>query len=206
MIRLFVIEDHTTLVVSGLEAIFLKASKNIVISGSAPSVAEALRIADPRTFDIFILDLFIPGSKPEENIRQVKKYYPGKSVVIFTQEQSQVWMSQMMKEGAMAYITKDAGPEEIILAIERVFSGQSYFSTKTVLSPASVRVPVGSIILTPVQKKVLRLVSHGYDHGEIAIRTSLSRSSIEKYLKKLRHESGLQKNIELIAYFKDQIL
>ena len=61
MIRLFVIEDHATVIVSSFRFLFRPQRDGIHVAGFATTVDEAIANADPESFDLFILDLYIPG-------------------------------------------------------------------------------------------------------------------------------------------------
>jgi len=111
MIRLFIIEDHPV-IVSGLTSLFRKEEEGISISQSAINVAEALTHANPETFDLFLLDLWIPDSNPVDNVKQLRRHFPDKPIVIYTSEETAVWHRKMLHTGVKAYIIKtaDHGP------------------------------------------------------------------------------------------------
>ena len=83
MIRLFSIEDHW-LVTDGLRTKFRKSRDEIVITCSAETIEDAIEGKHDDAFDIILLDLFLPGTEPLENIRKLKERYPGKPIVILT--------------------------------------------------------------------------------------------------------------------------
>ena len=94
MIRLFTIEDHPV-IITGLRNTFRPSRDGIEITGSASNVDEAILHANPATFDIFLLDLWIPGYQPLQNIRQLKEHFAEKPVVMFTSEDSSIWQRKM---------------------------------------------------------------------------------------------------------------
>src|ERR1035438_8155590 len=96
MIRLFSIDDHPV-ISEGLHYRIEPARDGISLVGSAANVIEAILKANPEDFDIFILDLYIPGSEPHENVRLLKKTFPNKKIIIFTCESSSMWVRSMMK-------------------------------------------------------------------------------------------------------------
>jgi len=127
MIRLFTIEDHPV-IITGLRNTFRPSRDQIEIIGSANSVDEAVTKADPDTFDIFLLDLWIPGYHPLQNVKKLKENFPGKPVVMFTSEDSTVWQRKMFEAGAMAYLLKNAEKIEIKATLEKVSHGMTVFS------------------------------------------------------------------------------
>lgn len=201
MIRLFVIEDHTTVIVSSLKYMFRPVRDGISVSGSASSPDEAIGAVDPDTFDLIILDLYIPGFKPIDNIRRIREHFPGKPIVIYTSEKSESWKKRMMDEGAITYITKDAKRDELLLALRKAAKGEYLFYGKSgsaeKLSEQEDQISKVSNLL-PLQNEIIQLLSEGLTHKEISKKTAISRSMIEKILKEVRDNFGVGSNMELI--------
>jgi len=74
MIRLFVIENHETIIVSSLRQLFRPQRDNIEVIGSAINVSGALQSSDIASCDVIILDLWIPNEKPLTNVKIKIKY------------------------------------------------------------------------------------------------------------------------------------
>lgn len=203
MIRLFVIEDHLAMVLSSLRFMFRPKRDGIEIAGFARTPEEAIHSYDTGSFDIFILDLFLPGLQPVDNIRMLKQYFPDKPVIILTGEKSSAWCNKMRQEGAAAYISKDSSRELIGLAINKVASGEHFFvEDPSALAENTSKEP-RAYELTPVESKIAKLLSQGLMHKEIASQMGISRSMIEKILKRLRIRYQVNNNLELIRIFTE---
>jgi DNA-binding NarL/FixJ family response regulator len=201
MIRLFVIEDHLTVIISSLRFLFRPQRDGIQVTGFASTLTETIKKANPGEFDLFILDLYIPGHLPIENIRTLKKHFPEKPIVIYTYEKSSSWKSKMMQEGAMSYITKDSSREELKIALQKAIKGE-IFNPLNTLSPelpdTEDKMFQEPMKLSDVQLDIVKLLSEGLMHEEISSRTGYSRSLIEKILKNMRTSFKVRNNIELI--------
>ena len=201
MIRLYIIEDHLTFIVSSFRFLFRPQRDGIAVAGSSTGVDEVIRDADPDSFDIFILDLHIPDHRPLDNIRKLKARFPGKPIVIFTQDKSSSWKAKMIQEGAMAYITKDASREELKLALQKVSAGDPFnpsftnFSAATKIEASEDGDPLK---MTPLQIEIIKHLSEGLVHKQISDKTGVSRSLVEKILKDLRQVCHVKNNVELI--------
>ncbi|MDP4281023.1 MAG: response regulator, partial [Bacteroidota bacterium] len=99
MVRLFIIEDHLTVIVSSLRFLFRPQRDDIKVVGYSADPEDIVKNADPSGFDLFVLDLHIPGLQPIDNIRKLKKHFPDKPVVIFTNDKSSSWKAKMLQEG-----------------------------------------------------------------------------------------------------------
>ena len=200
MIRLFTIEDHPV-IITGLRNTFRPSRDGIEIIGSAGNVDEAIATADPSLFDVFLLDLWIPGYQPLQNIKKIREHFPGKPIVMFTSEDSTLWQRKMFEAGAMAYLLKNAEKNEIRLTLEKVFQGMTVF-TGMIEPEREQTFRAGfadpKYILTPNQKEYVVFLSNGLTQQEIAKKKSLSISTVEKTIKNIREKCNARNNAELV--------
>jgi DNA-binding NarL/FixJ family response regulator len=200
MIRLFVIEDHPV-IITGLKNLFRPSRDDIEIIDSANSVDEALTKADPATFDVFFLDLWLPNAHPQLNVKRLKDKYRGKPIVIFTSEESSTWQRKMFEAGVMAYLNKSASKYEIKTTLEKIVKGQIVFSG-TVEPDYERKLAVvlsgESFSLTPNQQEQVILLSKGWSQQQIADEKKISVSTVEKTLKLVREKCDAKNNTELI--------
>ncbi len=200
MIRLFVVEDHPV-IVTGIRNLFRPSRDFIEVIGFAFNPDEALEKADPATFDIFLLDLLIPGFHPTQNVKRLKENFPGKPIVMFTSEDSSAWRKKMFEAGVMAYLLKSAEKSEIKSTLEKVSQGivmitgridseddSKFLSTYT--DPKNA--------VTENQRDIIYRLSIGQNQHEIADKKNTSISNIEKTLKHIRNKCGARNNTELV--------
>jgi DNA-binding NarL/FixJ family response regulator len=200
MIRVFTVEDHP-IIITGLRSTFRPVRDGIEIIGSASNVDEAITAADPSLFDIFLLDLWIPGYHPLQNMKKIKEHFPGKPIVIFTSEDSTLWQRKMFEAGAIAYLLKSSERNEIRQTLEKVFQGMTVFSG--MIEPEreqAFRAGFADprIILTPNQKEYVVFLANGLAQQEIAEKKTLSLSTVEKTIKIIREKCGARNNTELV--------
>jgi len=127
MIRLFIIEDHETIIVSGLKRLFYSSRDGLEVTSFTRSVDEAIETGDIHAFDLIILDLWLENRQPIENFRKLSEYFPSKPIIIYTAEGAFSWIQRMYNEGARAYLTKSASRTEIKNAIKNVIKGEKVF-------------------------------------------------------------------------------
>lgn len=200
MIRIHIVEDNETIVVSGLRSLFRPGRDSILIQGSSDSVEKMIQTVHADEIDMIILDLYIRNTNPKENIRMLKQHYPETPVMILTNETSGSWISAMRKEGASAYLMKDTGREELKLAIQKTASGKFYFPELPDVSELKNQTDEEQKFQSlPVdQQNIIRLLAQGLYHDEIAQHLNQSRSSVEKKLSEIRTVFQVRTNIELI--------
>jgi DNA-binding NarL/FixJ family response regulator len=200
MIRVFTIEDHP-IIITGLRSIFRPVRDGIEIIGSASNIDEAITAANPSLFDIFLLDLWIPGSHPLQNMKKIKEHFPGKPIVIFTSEDSTLWQRKMFEAGAIAYLLKSSERNEIRQTLEKVFQGMTVF-TGMIEPEREQAFRAGfadpRFILTPNQKEYVIFLANGLAQQEIAEKKNLSLSTVEKTIKIIRERCSARNNTELV--------
>jgi len=202
MIRLYIVEDHFSIIVSGFKRHFYSSRDGISVAGASSSVEDAIKNADPDSFDIFILDLWLENMLPVKNIEALRKQFPEKKIIIFTSEDSSVWKQKMYKEGAMAFVSKKASRTELKTIIEKAARGEKTFNVKLEDSIQKVKDPNDdhpSDSLTPVQHELIILLASGLNQHEVASTMNISVSTLEKTLKSLRKKFQVKSNIELFS-------
>jgi len=86
----------------------------------AASGADAIQQAVARSYDVFFLDLKMPGLNGIETMAELRKGHPEASYVIITAFATVDTAVAAMKEGADEYLVKPCNPEEISLLLERL--------------------------------------------------------------------------------------
>ena len=193
MIKLFVIEDHEAIIVSGLRNMFRPSRDQIEVTGSAPNVNSALSNPALSFAGMIILDLWIPGEDPLASMTLLKKQCPGKPVLIYTSEELPVWQHKMMAAGVSGYISKNCSREDLKSAIRHVAKGGTWF---TGLTPD--QEPEPGPELSPVEKQILNLLINGYHHHEIASKLNTTSAKIDKSLVGMRTRFQCKTTVELV--------
>jgi len=206
MIRLYIIEDHETYIVSGIKRLFSSPTRDgITVIGSSTTVENAIELVKDEFVDIFILDLWLQNRMPLQNFRLLKKRFPDKPIIILTSEESFRWQQRMFKEGAYAYIKKTAGKDDLKMAIKMAIAGEKFFPSeikqfeknKTPLSKKKL-----GKFLTQEIEEIVTLLAQGFNHKAIADHLGVSESKIDKVLKELRERFGVSNSLELVLKIK----
>lgn len=200
MIKLFVIDDHS-LIVDGLKNRFRPSRDEIMIVGSSESISEALATMTDQDFDIIILDLWIPGSDPMANVKEVREKFPDKPVVILTYEDSPFWEHQMFSVGVKGYLVKNANKSKIKKTLEEVARGDTVFPDS--YHPEYVHTEKPDFLaqmyhLKPSEKEILIMLSQGVSQKEIADKKKVTAWAIHKTLRKIRKQFNVKSNSEVI--------
>lgn len=202
MIRIYIVEDDHAVILPGLKNRFRPSRDGIDFIGSAPSVSKAIAWADPESFDLFFLDLFIPDSDPIENITRLKKAFPGKPIIIYSTTDSAEWKSRTSSAGARAYLSKKDEKDRMRSVIMMVRNGEiikqpSIASKEIKTKIENYTQPLEK--LSPLQHKIISLIAQGDKLREIATATGLSKDQVEKILGSMREHYGAKNNPNLVS-------
>ena len=203
MIRILVIEDNANIIIPGLRNLFRPERDGISIACSAAHPDEALLKTKMDDFDIILLDLWIEGYLPLDNVKKLSVGFPGKPVIIYTQDNSPVWRRKMMAAGVKGYLIKSASREELKKTFEKVSNGEVCISGSM---NADEQHALGSVmdrpdtLLTPAQQRMLDMLTRGMKREEIAAALDLHPSAIDKSFSKLRSQFKCKSNYELIRF------
>lgn len=123
---LFLIEDEA--LVCELLTEFLEDVETVNFLGDARDGATAIERCRELKPDIIILDLRLPEMSGLEVLKILHKEQPELKVIIFTGSLSEETLQITLANGAIAYVEKAYGLEELQKAIAAALKGERYFS------------------------------------------------------------------------------
>lgn len=194
-VRVLLADDHT-LVRAGLRKL-LESMPEIDVVGEAGDGLALLELAEQLQPNLVLMDIAMPGLNGLEATARLVKSRPGIRVMILSMHQNEEYVRRALRNGAVAYLLKDAAPMELGLALSAVLRGETY------LSPAVSKGVVNDYVqrlreddqpgeqLSPRQREVLQLIAEGLSTKDIARRLDLSVKTVET------HRSGLMKQLDV---------
>ena len=156
--------------------------------------------------DVILLDLRMPVMDGVEAQQKIRKLYPDIKVIIVTMEDDEQYILHLINEGVNGYLLKNADPDEVELAIQKVVEKGFYFSediSKLVMKGlVSKDKHDMSIVLDLNEREVeiLKLICKEFTAAEIADKLNLSVRTIEGYRQKLLEKSGAKNMAGLVVF------
>jgi DNA-binding NarL/FixJ family response regulator len=190
LIRVLVVDDHGV-VRAGL-AELLGARDGIDVVGTAANGEEAIELATAETPDVVLMDLSMPGMGGVEATRRIVGHNPGVHVVVLTSLSARERILDALDAGAIGYLLKDAGPDELLRGVEAAARGESPLSPKAareVLGARSAQKP--ALDLSPRELEVLELVGEGLSNKLIARRLEISEKTVKAHLTRVFAQLGV---------------
>lgn len=202
-IKVILADDHQ-MFLDGITTL-LNRSRNIEILGTAGSGEELLQLLKSNNPDIVITDLQMTGMSGVEAAEKIKARYPNIKIIALTMHNEEGFVRKLVEQGISGYVLKNAGREELMAAIEKVKSGNSFFSSEvmqTMMDSMNKPTPKKSddLPLSIREKQVISLICKEYTTNEIADKLKLSPLTIETHRKNIFLKLGI-KNIAGLVRF-----
>jgi NarL family two-component system response regulator LiaR len=184
-IRVLIADDHAILR-KGIRAL-LSTEAGIEVVGEAGDGVEALAQAESLEPDIILMDLVMPKMDGIEATRQVTARQPGVRVLVLTSFAADDKVFPAIKAGALGYILKDSGPDDLVQAIHQVYRGEPSLepeiARKVLFELAQPpRQPPTPDPLTGRELEVLRLIAQGKSNREIAEELVLAELTVRTHV------------------------
>jgi two-component system, NarL family, response regulator LiaR len=198
-IRVLIADDHV-LVRKGL-CVLLETESDIDVVGEAGNGQEALAQTELLHPDVILMDLMMPGMDGTEATREISARWPETRILVLTSFGGDDKVFPAIKAGALGYLLKDSGPEDVVRSIHEVYRGESSLHpsiARKVLR--ELNAPTGRAkaadVLTERELEVLRLLASGLSNQEIAgklvITDATTRAHVSNILGKLQVASRIQ--------------
>lgn len=201
-----VLADDHVVVRQGLRAL-LEAEPDFAIVGEAADGLEVADLVERLKADVLILDLMLPGLNGLEVTRQVQQRSPQARIVVLSMYANEAYVLEALRNGAGAYVLKEASAADLVHAIREVMAGRRYLSPP--LSESAIELYVQKAkaaprdsyeALTTREREVLQLAAEGQSNPGIADRLGISVRTVETHRANLMHKLDLRSQTDLVRY------
>jgi DNA-binding NarL/FixJ family response regulator len=200
VINLFIVDDHA-IVRRGLKQIIADVSDMQVIHEAANG-DEALTVIN-KNVDVILLDISMPGKNILDLIKSIKAGYPKLPILILSMYPEEQYALQMLRYGANGYLNKDSAPEELVVAIRKVASGEQFLSAamkEKMLFSFNKPEELPHKKLSNREFQVFLELSKGKRISEIAHEMSRSVKTASTYRTRVMEKMGIESTAEIIQY------
>jgi DNA-binding NarL/FixJ family response regulator len=203
MKRLLLVDDHQ-MFRDALRSL-LDKMPDIQIVGETGNGRDVLQLVATVTPDIVCMDIGLPGINGIEATRQLIAAYPQVKVIALSTHADHIYVTDMMKAGASAYVTKAVGGHELLRAIDAVARNQPYWCPGATEALARTMNAAGAGAnavpeLGAREKQVLHLVAEGLSSAEIAGKLNIAPATVDVHRRNIMRKLGLHSAVELTRY------
>jgi DNA-binding NarL/FixJ family response regulator len=173
------------------------------------SAAALMKFLSTNPADVILMDINMPEVSGIEATKLVKEQYPDTNVIAVSMYQEDKYVIEMLKAGALGYLLKSTGIDELVEAIKVVARGDSYFckeaSTAIFLqldkTKKEHKQKTGdSNPLTEREIEVLKLIAQGFTNKEIAEKLFISVRTVDTHRTNIHQKLNINNTAGLVNY------
>jgi len=179
----------------------LEDVRGIKVVGEAQSGETAVTFCRQHHPDVILMDMNMPGIGGLEATRKILRIRPDVRIIVLTIHSENPFPTKVMQAGAAGYLTKGAGPDEMIQAIRLVHSGQRYISPEIAQQMALSQFasadenPFKS--LSERELQIMMMITKGQKVTDISEQPNLSPKTVNSYRYRLFSKLGINGDVEL---------
>jgi NarL family two-component system response regulator LiaR len=200
-IRVMLVDDHAV-VRSGLAA-FLQMYDDLSLVAEAADGEEAVRRCAQSKPDVILMDAMMPRLDGPGATRIIRERFPEVQILILTSFKEDNLIEDALDAGALGYLLKNVGAEELAGAIRSVYRGEPILApeaTKALIQATTQRraVTLGHD-LTDRERDILQLLAKGMDNLQIANTLFVSTATVKFHISNILSKLNASNRTEALV-------
>ena len=204
-IRVLLADDHK-IFREGVRSI-LEKEKDMEVVAEAANGSEVIEIIAKTEVDVLVLDIDIGTPNGIEVTELISKNHPETKILILSMMGLHDFVIQALEKGAIGFLLKNTGKDEVLTAIRSVSKGDSYFSREVssilieqLQKPASSKRKSTEIPISPREVEVLKLIAQEFSNSEIAEKLYISIRTVDTHRRNLLEKLGAKNTAGLVKF------
>lgn len=210
MIKIILAEDH--LVVRNGIKLLLESQSDLEVIAEASSGQEALDFLNSGIIpDLLITDISMAEMDGLELIDHLTMQYPDVKIIVLSMLNNSQYMLKAFEKGALGYLVKNVGYEELLFCIHHVFNGGRFLCEEVSMQMLDklqdlpsmtyhLQELIEEIDLTDRELEVIELIGEGLTNLQIADKLFLSKRTVEGHRQNLLEKTKSKNTASLIKY------
>ena len=207
MVRVVIADDHPV-VRAGIEAM-LSTSSDIEVVGSVGVADEAVDLCLREAVDVVLMDLRF-GESPKDTqgdgvsaTRALRRLKNPPQVLIVTNYSTDSDVMGAISAGAVGYLLKDCGPDQLVQGIHQAARGESVMSGQ-VMGKVMGQLSNPFEQLTNREMEVLKLAAAGDSNKVIARRLVLTEATVKSHMAHIFSKLGVNNRTAAVAVARER--
>lgn len=201
-LRVLIADDHPV-VRRGLRAL-LETEPGIAIVGEATDGREAVAAVRALAPAVVLLDLEMPHLDGLGAIDAILAERPETAILVLTSFSTDDKALAAIRAGALGFLRKETGPDELLAAIRQVGRGEPALPPtlarqvlRAFAAPPAAPAPA---TLTPRETEVLRHIARGASNDEIAAALHIGEATVRSHVSSILAKLGLASRTQAALY------
>jgi DNA-binding NarL/FixJ family response regulator len=200
--NVLIADDHP-MVRAGLRQ-FLETDQSIQRVGEAASGKETLEQLREGGWQLVILDINMPDKSGIDILRRIQTAYPEVRVLVVSCYSERQYATNVLKAGAMGFVSKESSPAEILNAVKTVLDGRRYVSAALAeMLVTQLDKDVDQPLHASLSEREFQIfckIAAGRAVTEIARELSLSAKTVSTYRTRILEKMNFSTNADLTSY------
>lgn len=194
-IRLMLVDDHA-MVRMGFRLMF-DTTADIRVVAQAEDAERAWQLYPQVAPDVVMMDVSMPGASGIAATQRILARDPKARILVVSMHESPGIAAQVIKAGALGYLTKSGAPEALIDGVRSVAAGRRHVDPA--IADRMRLQPDGhpATLLSTREFEVFLQLARGLTVNRVAERLSLSPSTVGTYLYQIKQKLGVEHQTEL---------
>ncbi|WP_304065599.1 response regulator transcription factor [Pedobacter glucosidilyticus] len=200
--KIIIVEDNGD-VAKGFE-LLINNSENYKVVAVYDNGEDAIKDIKKLKPDIILMDIDLPGMSGIEATSIIKTSYPKIDIIIITVFENSERVFEAMCAGAVGYLTKNNGYQELIRALDEASKGGAPMSAN--IARMIVKSFEKNVIENPLSKKetvVLTQLAEGKSYKSIAVNLDISVDTVKFHIKNIYIKLQVNNKEDAIARAKE---
>lgn len=212
-VRVLLVDDHN-IILNGIKTM-LEDETEIDILGEANTGKDAILKAEALKPDVILMDIKMPEMNGIEATKKITARNLPVGIVGLTMFDDDEYIAAMLQAGAKGYLLKNSSKQDIMAALKKVATGETYFSNE--VTAAALRrlmaghapvkatngtsaVALDEVPLTKREIEILALIADELTNQEIADRLFISQRTVHSHRRNLMQKIGVKNTAGLVRY------
>lgn len=194
--KVLLVDDHT-LFREGLALLLTTVADAVEVlhAGSLAQAAAALPLGP----DLVLLDLALPGVSGIDGLVDLRRLTEDIPVVVLSGNEDPATMRACIDAGAMGYIPKTAGSQQMRMALRQVLAGEVVLPPSAEAGAPAPQTDAGRLLgLTPRQLDVLRCLVQGKTNKVIARDLGIHADTVKSHVTAVLLALGVKNRTEAV--------
>ena len=208
MIRVLVADDHP-IYRDGLARTLADAGE-IEVVGTAGDGEDAVRQVQALRPDLVLLDISMPKGGGMGALERIMAMEAPPRVAMITASEEEGDLMQALKGGAVGYVLKGIGADDLVAVVRDLAAGRTYVSpglagrVLTALRARPTAAPVDPLsVLSKREEDILSLVAQGKSNKEVGRLLDLQEKTVKHYMTSILQKLHLRNRVEAALLMRE---